>query len=106
VGLKHAVNFNIAQAIADAVLEGTLPDDVQFTGYSSFSKFEVHSPTIIALQNAYGLEELISPPFPMGDANAYALVLCHRATLNESIKGLHDAEERLLRILGREQMLG
>jgi predicted ATP-grasp superfamily ATP-dependent carboligase len=106
VGLKHAADFNIAKAITDAVLEGTLPDNIQFTGYSSFSKFKVHSPTIVALQNAYGLEELISPPFPMGDANAYALLLCHRATLNESIKGLHDAEERLLRIYGREHVLG
>jgi hypothetical protein len=102
IGLKNAVSFNIGQAIVEAVLQGHLPEDIQTTGYSCFSKVEIPSPTVVALRESYGIEGLISPPFPMGDATTHALLLCHSSTLNESVKELSEAEKSFLRTFGRE----
>jgi len=101
IGLKLAVSFNIGQAIVEAVLQGHLPEDIQVAGYSCFSKVEVPSPTVVALRDSYGIEGLVSPPFPMGDATTHALLLCHSSTLNESVKELSEAEKGFLRIFGR-----
>jgi len=102
IGLKLAVNSNIGQAIVEAVLQGYLPEDIQVAGYSCFSKIEVPSPTVVALQDSYEIEGLVSPPFPMGDEKTHALLLCHSSTLNESVKELSEAEKSFLRKFGRE----
>lgn len=100
IGLRRAVNFNPAQAIIDATLKRKLPGDTQSSGYAFFSKVKVSSPTREALQKTYGLEELISPPFPIaGNGTAYALLVAHSAKLKDARTGFYRAKRRLQGLL-------
>ena len=102
VGLRSTVDFNVGQAITEAVLQGGLPEDFRFTGYSCFSKVKVASPVAAVLQNSYGTEEIVSPPFPFGEEKTHALLLCHGSTMRKSIRGLRGAEKCFLRTFGRD----
>jgi tyramine---L-glutamate ligase len=102
VGLRSTVDFNVGQAIAEAVLQGGLPEDFRFNGYSCFSKVEVASPAAAVLQNSYGTKEIVSPPFPLGEEKTHALLLCHGPTRRKSISGLRGAEKCFLRTFGRD----
>jgi predicted ATP-grasp superfamily ATP-dependent carboligase len=99
IGIRKVVNFNLAQAIINSVFERELPENTQSTGCAFFSKVETPKPTTEVLQKTYGMDEVVSPPFPVSENDtACALVLSHRATLKEAMAGFHEAKKRLLSI--------
>ena len=99
VGMRKVVSFNPAQAMINAVLKRELPANNQSVGYAFFSKVETPKPTTEALQETYGMDAIVSPPFPVScNGTAYALVLSHRATLKEAMSGFNEAKKRLLNI--------
>jgi predicted ATP-grasp superfamily ATP-dependent carboligase len=99
VGVKKVASFSPAKAIINSVLERELPENTQSKGYAFFSKVETSKPTAEALQKTFGMDEVVSPPFPVSEnGTACALVLSHRATLNEALAVFHEAKKRLLSI--------
>jgi predicted ATP-grasp superfamily ATP-dependent carboligase len=103
VGLREVVNFNPAQAIADAVLKRKLPESVRTSGYAFFSKVKVPAPTYNGLLKTYRLSEVLSPPFPVaGGGVAYALLVSHSAGLEDAEAGFHKAEGSLLDALSKD----
>jgi predicted ATP-grasp superfamily ATP-dependent carboligase len=103
IGLRKTVDFNLAQAVINSVLEHKLPANSQSRGYAVFSKLNVHKPTTAALQKTYRLSSIVSPPFPVptNDA-ACAFVLSHGTTSKEATVGLHEAKKRLHTIIRSE----
>ena len=100
IGMRKTVNFNLAQAIINAVLKGELPAKNLSSGYSFFSKIITPEPSAEALQKTYEMDELISPAFPVsGNGTACALLLSHRATVKEAMSGFHEAKKHLLNTL-------
>ena len=99
VGMRKVVSFNPAQAMINAVLKRELPANNQSVGYAFFSKVETPKPTTEALQETYGMDAIVSPPFPVScNGTASALVLSYRATLKEAMSGFNEAKKRLLNI--------
>ena len=102
VGLRSVVNFNPAQAIVDAVLKRELPAQIQGCGCTYFSKVETSKPTMGALQKTYGIDGVVSPPFPVADDGAAsALIASHGATLNETSARFREAKKRVLNTISR-----
>jgi predicted ATP-grasp superfamily ATP-dependent carboligase len=95
VGLRQVVNFNPAQAIVDTVLNRELSTQVKRRGYAYFSKVETPTPTAVALQKIYSIDEVISPPFPISDV-ASALVSSCGSTLQKAMARFREAKKRLL----------
>jgi predicted ATP-grasp superfamily ATP-dependent carboligase len=101
IGLRRVANFNVAQAIVNAVLKGELPANVENDGYEYFSKVETSQPTTDVLQKTYGLKDVASPPFPVSaNGKACALVASHGATLNQAMSRFRAAKKRLDSIIG------
>jgi predicted ATP-grasp superfamily ATP-dependent carboligase len=99
VGVRKVASFNPAQALINSILKRELPENNQGVGYAFFSKVEIPKPTAEVLQKTYGMDEVVSPPFPVSDNDAAsALVLSQRATLKEAMVGFHEAKKRLLSI--------
>lgn len=97
VGLRRIANFNPAQAIINAVLKRELPTNTQNCGYAYFSKVEMPNPTVNALQKTYGLDEVVSPPFPVSEKDvAWTLVVSHGSTSKEAALRFREAEKRVL----------
>ncbi len=102
IGLRKVMNFNPAQAMIDAVLTRKLPENVQVSGYTFFSKVKVSAPTSKALQETYRLEELVSPPFPFtDDGTTWALIVAYAARLRDARTRFYKARKSLMRILLR-----
>jgi predicted ATP-grasp superfamily ATP-dependent carboligase len=102
IGLRRVVNFNVAEAILNAVSKRKLPTDIQTCGYAFFSKVETPLPTIGALQKTYEINEAISPPFPVSSSGtACALVSSHAATVKAATAGFREAKKRVLSIMRR-----
>jgi predicted ATP-grasp superfamily ATP-dependent carboligase len=102
VGLRRIVNFNPAQAIVDAVLKHELPAQVESCGSTIFSKVKTPIPSASALQETYGMEEVVSPPFPVSnDGTASALIVSYGATLQEASAGFREAKKRVLNTIFR-----
>jgi predicted ATP-grasp superfamily ATP-dependent carboligase len=102
VGLRRTINFNPAQAIVDAVLKHELPSQVESCGCTMFSKVETTIPSAGALQKTYGMDEVISPPFPVSnDGTASALIVSYGATLQEASAGFREAKKRVLNTICR-----
>ncbi len=95
VGLRQVVNFNPAQAIIGAVLKRELPTKVERCGFAYFSKVETPIPTAVTLQKIYGIDEVVSPPFPISDG-ASALVASCGSTLQKATSRFREAKKRLL----------
>lgn len=97
IGVKHVVNFSIAQSIINAVFRRELPTNVQIVGSAFYSKVPTAEPTIEALKQTYKIKEVVTPPFPVfGRSKAHALIVAHDATLNEAMSSFHEAKEYLL----------
>ena len=101
VGLRRAVNFNLAQAIIDSVLKHSLPEHVERCGYTVFSKVETYSPTVDTLQELYEWDEVVSPPFPVSHDGASALVASYGETFRDASRGFREAKKRVLDIINR-----
>jgi len=102
VGLRRVVNFNPGQAVVSAVLKRRLPDHHKSCGCSYFSKVETPNPTVLALEETYGIDEVVSPPFPILDYDATSgLLLAYGATLNEASLAFREAKKRVLNTINR-----
>ncbi|MCW4025209.1 MAG: ATP-grasp domain-containing protein [Candidatus Bathyarchaeota archaeon] len=101
VGLSGVVNFNVAQAIVDAVLNGKLPSEPAFNGYFCFSKVETANPKIEALKEIFKMPTVASPPFPDASGKTHALVFCKASSLEKAKLGVQEAKKELLRIIDR-----
>lgn len=100
VGLSKVANFNVAEAILNAV-KGTPPTNPQTKGFSCFSKIQTPPPTLASYQQALELGEVVSPPFPLNDAKASALLASQGETLDVAEARLEEAKKRLWDIMGR-----
>ncbi len=102
VGLRTVANFNPAQAIINAVLKHELPTYIEGCGYSYFSKLEAANPQVDDLQKTYGMNDVVSPPFPISENDAAsALIASHGATINEAKSRFSEAKKRLLNTINR-----
>ena len=102
VGLRRTVSFNPAQAILNAVLNRELPTSSQSRGYACFSKVETLNSTVDGLQKTYGINDVVSPPFPVSQHDAAsALIATHGDTLKEAVTRFREAKKRVLNTIGR-----
>ena len=102
VGLRRVANFNPAQAIVNAVLKRELPTHTRSCGYTYFSKAEMPNPEIDALQKIYGVNAVVSPPFPVSENGAAsALIASHGATLKEATSRFREAKKCVLNTINR-----
>jgi len=100
VGLREVVNFNPAQAVADAVLERRLPREPCTDGYALFRKVRVPKPPPRVLPEIYGLRGVFSPPFPVtGGRGSCALILSHSSDMNRAEDELQKSKRSLLSII-------
>lgn len=74
VGLRRVLGFNPANAILNSVINGEILEKAKASGYAFFFKVKVNPPRIDALRRVYELEDVFSPPFPLG-AESYALLV-------------------------------
>jgi tyramine---L-glutamate ligase len=100
VGLRRVSNFNPAETIIDAAVRRKLPENVQTRGYSFFSKVEVPLRRQI-LAETYKLENVVSPPFPVEEKTAYALIAAASTSPEGAESAFCRAKERLLKLYSR-----
>ncbi len=102
IGLRQVVNFNPAQAILNAALKRELPTNFQRCGYTYFSKVGTTDPTTTALQKLYGMNEVVSPPFPLSvNESSSALIATYGATLKKAKAKFREAKKRVLNTISR-----
>ncbi len=102
VGLRRVASFNVAAALANAVLKRKLPTKQAFDGFVYFSKVETPKPTVSAFDKAAQIREIVSPPFPLNDnEKAYSLVAGQGESLDKSRLRFEEAKKRLLNIISR-----
>ncbi|MEM4733243.1 MAG: ATP-grasp domain-containing protein [Candidatus Bathyarchaeia archaeon] len=101
VGLRQVVDFNLAAGFLNAVLKRSLPKSVRTFGYAYFSKVETCVSSADVLGKIYGMGEVVSPPFPIGEDNvAFGLVSTRGNTVNLAMVRFNGAKRRLLSIMG------
>jgi len=97
IGLRKVINFNLAQAIVNAVLKHELPDNVQSGGYAFFSKVKVPTSLSKFHHKICKLKEIVSPPFSsIGENNAYALLIAHSTKLKSAKTKLYETTKCLI----------
>jgi predicted ATP-grasp superfamily ATP-dependent carboligase len=102
VGLSRVADFNVAQALVNAVLKSELPAKHESHGFACFSKIETPKPTISAFQKAAQISEVVSPPFPLNDnTKACSLIAGHGDSLENARLRLEEAKKRTLNIISR-----
>jgi predicted ATP-grasp superfamily ATP-dependent carboligase len=102
VGLRSVARFNPAQAIINAVLKHELPKHNQSCGHACFSKVAMPTLSIEALQRTYGMDEVVSPPFPVSETStASALIAAHGATSEEAEGRFREAKKCALNTISR-----
>ncbi len=100
VGLRIVNEFNIAQALLDAVLKGILPSKSEIEGFACFSKVETSAPSMGVYQKATKLSSVVSPPFPLNDyPQATSLILGKGDSLKDAYLHLEEAKKHLLNII-------
>ncbi len=100
VGLRKVANFNIADALVNAVLKGKLPVQPENRGVVCFSKLEMPKPALSVFQKTSALEDVVSPPFPLeGNTKSNALVIGYGETLEIARLRLEEAKKHLLNTL-------
>jgi len=96
IGLRKVAQFNVAEAIVNAVLKDTLPTNFENEGFACFSKVETSKPTIEAFQKAAKLKTVVTPPFPLNEnEKSNAIVIGEGNTLNDAKLNLEEAKKRL-----------
>ena len=99
-GLRKISNFNVVDAIIDAVLNFKLPPKVEKWGVACFSKIETSKPTIDVFRKACKMDAVISPPFPLeGVDKSFALIVGTGDTLDVARNHLEEAKKKLLDII-------
>ncbi|MCW4046722.1 MAG: ATP-grasp domain-containing protein [Candidatus Bathyarchaeota archaeon] len=95
VGLRKVANFNLAQAVVNAIFLRQLPADVRTRGYAYFSKVTAPCTNADAFREACRMSEVISPPFPFAsDDSACAILLSHGSTVKEAMARFSDAKKQ------------
>jgi len=98
VGLRRVANFNPAEAIVDATTKRKLPTNVQNRGYAFFSKVAV-PPRRQIIDEAYKVEDVISPPFPIEEnKSAYALIAAASTSPKRAESAFHHTKKCLLNL--------
>ncbi|MCX8153078.1 MAG: ATP-grasp domain-containing protein [Candidatus Bathyarchaeota archaeon] len=97
VGLRRVVNFNLAEAILNAALNGELPTHVQTCGYARFSKVDLPPPALPALQATYAMSEVVTPPFPVSNSNACTLICVDAVTAASVSARFREAKKRAVK---------
>jgi predicted ATP-grasp superfamily ATP-dependent carboligase len=99
-GLRKISNFNVVDAMIDAVLNCKLPPKVEKWGVACFSKIETSKPTIDVFRKACKMDAVISPPFPLeGVDKSFALIVGTGDTLDVARNHLEEAKKKLLDII-------
>ncbi len=99
IGIEKIINFNLAQAIIDAVLLGRLPEKIQTLGFAAFQKVETPIPKQEKLRSLYRLGFVASPTFPISQNDkAYALIEAHAATLKAAMSKFYRVKRLLLKM--------
>ena len=100
VGLRKVARFNVADALINAVLKGTLPAKLENEGFACFSKIETSKPTIEAFLKTAKLNAVVSPPFPLNENEKFiALIIGEGVTLNDAKMHLEETKKRLHNII-------
>jgi predicted ATP-grasp superfamily ATP-dependent carboligase len=101
VGLSKVANFNVAEAILNASLNGKLPKDISTNGFACFQKIQTPKPNLTEYKKILLLKQAVTPPFPLkGKEQATAFVVGHGKTLENAESELKKAKERLCAIVG------
>jgi len=99
VGLRQLGDFNIAQLLVGAVVEGKLPKKIKTCGAACFSKVELPTPTLEIFKQVAQSENIVSPPFPLdSNAKVCALVLGQGSDFTEAKNRLEEAKKNLQNI--------
>jgi hypothetical protein len=99
-GLRRVAQFNIAEAMVNAVLNQKLPKP-NSQGVCCFSKIETSKPQPLAFHKASELSAVVSPPFPIdGNDKACALLIGEGEDLGEAQLRLEEAKKHLCNIIG------
>ncbi|MGD6805553.1 MAG: ATP-grasp domain-containing protein [Candidatus Bathyarchaeia archaeon] len=100
IGLRQVLNFNLAQALIDAVALRKLPEKISPTGVTCFSKIQTPCPSTGEYHRSLKLAGLISPPFPLnGSSVSTALVMGYGDNLKEAELHVEEAKKSLLNII-------
>lgn len=97
IGLSRVANVNTAEAIIDAVDKRKMPKDILTRGYSFFSKVVVPSNPVV-LYKTYNLKDVITPPFPVEEKEAYALVSSYSRTVRGAQSAFYRTKRKLLSV--------
>jgi len=102
VGLSKVADFNVGQALVNAVLKNQLPTGYENRGYVCFSKLETPKPTLSTFQKVANISEVVSPPFPLSDnLKTYSFIVGHAGSLRDAELGLAESKKRVLTIITR-----
>jgi tyramine---L-glutamate ligase len=100
IGLRIVEEFNIAQALLDAVLKDILPSKNEIEGVACFSKIEIPTPSMVVYQRTSKLNSIVSPPFPLNDnRQGISLIQGKGANLKDANLHLEEAKKDLLSII-------
>jgi predicted ATP-grasp superfamily ATP-dependent carboligase len=98
IGLRKVARFNVADALVNAVLRGTLPAKFETKGFACFSKVETSKQTIAPFLKMAKLRAVVSPPFPLNE-KSLALIIGEGVTLIDAKMHLEEAKKRLHNII-------
>jgi hypothetical protein len=102
VGLCRVANFNVAQAMINAVMKNKLPVKQANNGFVYFAKVETSKPSVSAFEKAGQLKEVVSPPFPLDNNDkACSLVAGQGDSLVNARLRFEEAKKHLLTIISR-----
>ncbi len=97
IGMRNVVSMNPAEAIVQAVAFGKLPSRVKINGYSYFSKVKFSKFNLKCLKNkAYNVREMVAPPFPLTEDQAYGLIVTYASTLDAARKRFREIKKQLV----------
>lgn len=99
VGLRKVLNLNPAGAIMNSALARELPKNVETSGCTFFFKVRVPPPNVKILSVLYALDEVFSPPFPVGAGESWALVASFSDELKNARLKAYEAKRKLIELL-------
>ncbi len=100
VGLRAVAGFNVGQAVIEAVVEDKLPAQNPINNVACFAKIQTPKPNLEAFQQAAKSTEVISPPFPLDEANTYALIMGQGKNMQDASVRLEEAKKTVCSIMG------
>ena len=102
VALSRVCRINLAEALVNSILKGSIPTLIENNGYVCFSKYEVSQPTNIDFRRIAELSEVVSPPFPLNsNSKACTLVAGYGDSLENASLHLEEAKKRVFNIISR-----